>query len=188
MHNSISPASVGQFKSVYALLTVALGLLIAGSASATSMSYDIDAQFFSPFQSISGQGSFTADESGNITAFEWAAISSYGFEAFDIGDLYAGFATYDASGDLTGFTVSGITESEETTLLLGMGTGDGGTFAEMSNATGLLAFGTYTIRDAVTGTVVLGASASPMPEPSAAVLYGAGLLIANGTLRRRRQS
>ena len=58
----------------------------------------------------------------------------------------------------------------------------------MSNATGLLAFGTYTIRDAVTGTVVLGASASPMPEPSAAVLYGAGLLIANGTLRRRRQS
>lgn len=187
MHNPISPASTGRLKSVCALLIVTMGLLIAGSASATSMSYDIDAQFFSPFQSISGQGSFTADESGNITAFEWAAISSYGFEAFDIGDLYAGFATYDASGDLTGFTVSGITESEETTLLLGMGTGNGGTFAEMGNATGLLAFGTYTIRDG-TGTVVLGVTASPMPEPSAAVLYGAGLLIANGTMRRRRQS
>ena len=187
MHKSISPASTGRLKSVRALLIVTMGLLIAGSASATSMSYDIDAQFFSPFQSISGQGSFSADETGNITAFEWAAISSYDFDAFDLGDLLSGFATFDdVSGDLTGFTVFGI--SGDTTLQLGLGTGDGGMFAEMSNATGLLAVGTYLIRDAETGTMVLGVTASHMPEPSAAVLYGAGLLIANGTMRRRRQS
>ncbi|MCH7598961.1 MAG: hypothetical protein IH973_04320, partial [Myxococcales bacterium] len=63
MHNSISPASTGRLKSVCALLIVTMGLLIAGSASATSVSYTLDAHFIFPSSlDITGQGTVTADD------------------------------------------------------------------------------------------------------------------------------
>lgn len=140
---------------------------------------------FPQFSRLTGQGTFTADDvTGVISAFEWAAIPSYSFSSLTLADFSFGSATFDA-GVLTGLSVDAT--DGFTRLVLSVGDGNGGPIAELSTDL-FFAMGSYAIFDAETGTQILGVSASPMPEPSAAVLYGAGLLIANGTMRRRRQS
>jgi hypothetical protein len=179
-------AGLGRSRNAVRVAMLAVGFLhlFGGEAIASPVTYDLDAYITEINGDTSlaitaiGVGSFSTDTSdGLIDSFSWDAIGPFG--AFTTENLGSSFATFD-DGELTGLFVSANNGSE--ILSLSVGTGSGGPLVELSISGGTTAIGSYAIRDE-SGAAALGGTL--VPEPSAPLLFGVGLMIA-GTAARRR--
>jgi hypothetical protein len=173
-----------------AMLAVGFLLLSDGGATASPVTYDLDA-YITEINGdtdlaviVMGVGSFTTDtDDGRIDSFSWDAIGSIG--AFTTDDLGSSLATFDTDGDLTGLYVFANNGTE--ILSLYVGTGSGGLLdVELVIMGETVAAGSYVIRDG-SGLVALGGLGPLVPEPSAPLLFGMGLMIAGTSVRRRQR-